>query len=288
MGFGNGVLSRTSGRTDDQFGPLERIGDVMVGRILAKLCLGLLILSTVQSSHALAGLIEFDSSTFHNMTVTQDDLTGFAVTIDIREGGVLAATMTASVTYGGGTNPFDSGDAWSVGNEFRFRGSSTPTSDTPNETADGLWEVQITPEAGWAVEGITLFSTGTTLANPIFEGLTSDGVATVADANQGAAGELLNNYDDGDAFVDGDDLIFNSGSAANGFRRDDHSELWSYDSLGATELSFTYRAGPVPTISTEGIALDVSLTAVPEPAGCMLLGLADLCGIRVRRRRRRT
>ncbi len=259
----------------------------MVCRILGKLCFGLLILGTVDSGYVLAGLVEFDSSTFHNMNVTQDDATGFAVTIDIREGGVLAATMRAQMTYGGGTNPFDSGDAWAVGNEFRFRGSSTPTTSTPNETADGLWEVMISPEPGWNVDGITLFSTGTTLANPVFEGLTSDGVATVADANQGTAIELLSNYDDGDSFVDGDDLIFNSGSAANGFRRDDHSLLWSYDSAGATELSFTYRAGPVPTISTEGIALDVSLSSTPEPSSCILLGLAGLCSVRIRRRRSR-
>ena len=82
-----------------------------------------------------AGLV-YTSSTFSNFTVTQDDASGFAATADIFESGTKVGVIEASVVYGGGTNPFDSGRNWGAGATFRALGQSTNDNE-PNETASG-------------------------------------------------------------------------------------------------------------------------------------------------------
>lgn len=231
-----------------------------------------------------AGLV-YTSSTFSNFTVTQDDLLGFAATADIFESGTKVGVIDASVVYGGGTNPFDSGSIWGAGATFRALGQSSNDNE-PNETAAGFWNFDVTPEPGYTVDGISLFTVGTVIANPTFANLTSNGTATVFDANQGTADELLQSHDDGDAFVNGDDLVFNAGSLITGIDNPVHTRNWAYDSAGATNLSFDYLAGPVTNITNEGINIDVQFSvAVPEPSSLWLLGLLSIPSVRSRRRR---
>ncbi len=225
------------------------------------------------------------SSTFGNFTVTQNNASGFAATADIFESGVKAGVLEASVAYGGGTNPFNSGSLWGDGGFFRATGQSTNTNNLV-ETADGDWSFNVTPEPGWTTVGLTIFTSGTVIANPVFAGLTSDGTATVHDDQQGTPEELLNNYNDGDAFVNGDDLVFNAGTLATGITSTQHNRLWSYDSAGATSIRFTYEAGPVSNITNEGIAFDAQLRSTPEPSSFLLLGLAQIFVLGRRRQRR--
>lgn len=228
--------------------------------------------------------IVYSSATFTNFTVLTNNATQFSASGDILQGGVVAGTITGTMVYGGGTNPFNSGSLWGTGAEFRIGGSSTATAEA-NETADGFWSFTITPNANWSVDGVSLLSNGTVLGNPTFANLTSNGAATVHDDNQGAADELLGNYDDGDLFVNGTDLVFNDGTLSTGITGAAHARLWSYDSVGATNLSFTYESGPVSNISNEGLALDVQLSfAIPEPSSIALMFAAGM-GLLARRRR---
>lgn len=229
------------------------------------------------------GQIVYSSSNFTNRVVVSSTATQYSITADILESGVLAGTLNGSLTYGGGTNPFTAPN-WVAGGNLNILGSSTNTSET-SETADGVWDFSITPAAGFQVDGISLFTNGTVIGNPTFANLTSNGTGSVIDANEGTSTELFSNYNSG-AFVNGDDLVFNAGGLSTGIDLPDHSLRWSYDSAGATQLSFDYQAGPVANISNEGIRLDVQLSAiaVPEPSGFALLGL--LGSLAVLRRRK--
>ena len=237
------------------------------------------------ASQTVVGSIVYNSATFSNFNVITNDATQFSASADILQGGVNAGTIVATQLYGGGTNPFNSGTLWGAGNDFRIGAFSTQTSEV-NETADGLWSISVTPNANWSVDGISLFSTGSVISNPTFGNLSSNGVATVHDDNQGTTTELFSNYNDGDAFLNGDDLIFNPGDLPTGIISDDHTRLWSYDSAGGTDLTFRYEAGPVANISNEAFAVDLELTLalIPEPSSLGLMMAASL-GLLARRRR---
>ena len=215
--------------------------------------------------------INYSSNTFANGSAL-NSATAYSITADILDSGSVVGSISGSLTYGGGSNPFVQPN-WNAGATLAISGSSVATSET-NETADGLWSFTVTPAVGYQVDGISLFSSGSILANPTFANLTSNGVATVTDANEGTALELFNNYNSG-AFVNGTDLIFNARSTGNGIPSAEHADLWSYDSAGATQLSFNYEAGPVPNISGEALRLDVQLSAisVPEPSSLTLVVL---------------
>lgn len=228
--------------------------------------------------------IDYISSTFANRNVVVSDATQYSITADILEGGNLAGSISGTLTYGGGSNPFVAPN-WNSGSSLLINGLSVDTAETV-ETADANWSFSITPAAGYQVEGISLFSNGTSIANPTFANLTSNGVATVTDANEGTATELFNNYNSG-AFTNGTDLVFNTGSTNNGIPSTAHTGNWSYDSAGATQLSFDYLAGPVPNISNEGLRLDVQLStvSVPEPSSLVVVGLMGSLAVLRRRKK---
>ena len=147
------------------------------------------------------------SSTFQNFLVTQNDTNGFAVTADVVEGGVVAGVLTASMTYGGGTNPFNSGIDWGpAANAFRIFGRSTEDVNGP-DTADGFWDISVSAAAGFQVEGISVYSLGSALGNPDFINVQTNGSATVADDNS-----LLDNLNDGDSLASGC-LLYTSDAA---------------------------------------------------------------------------
>lgn len=227
----------------------------------------------------------YTSASFANRSILENSSVRYSVQSDIMENGSVVGTLTATMTYGGGTNPF-SDHLWHTGSSFTAEGNST-TSGENSETADGVWDFVIAPAAGYQVDGITLFSNHTLLANPVISNLTSNGTARVWDDNQGLSNELLANYDNGDLFTNGDDLEFNSGSLAGGIDIADHSERWSFDSAGATSLSFTYQAGPVSDIGREGIKFDAALSfvGVPEPSSLLILSAVSLLTLARRRRR---
>ena len=244
--------------------------------------------------------ITYTSSSFSNFTLTTDTDTQLTATADIFQGSVLAGTATVTMVYiapstlgdmqPGGTNPFvrpvnaDGDLLWSASNDFRITASSIQDSEL-NETAFGAYTISVTANAGFQVDGISLFSQGTVLANPTFQDLTSNGVGSVADDNQGEADELFASHNDGDAFTNGDDLIFRPGSLSTGIEVDDHSRNWSFDSAGATLLTFDYLAGPVVNITSEGLRFDVQLSTapVPEPGSAVLLGIVSLFAMRRRK-----
>ncbi len=240
--------------------------------------------------------ITYTSSSFRNFRVDTDTDMQLTASADIFQGNVLAGTATVTMVYvapgtTGGTSPFvrpensTGGLFWSASDDFRITASSPADLDENNETAFGAYTISVTANAGFQVDGISLFTDGTVLANPTFQDLSSNGVGSIADLSQGAANELLANYDDGDSFVNGDDLIFNDGDVTNGFSREFHSRLWSFDSAGATLLTFDYLVGPVRTITNEGIRFDVQLSTVPvpEPGNAVLLGIASLFALRRRK-----
>ena len=121
--------------------------------LLILLTLSLWLTSPPKSRAALV----YTTSSFNNFTITQNDAIGFAATADIFEGGVKAGVLNASVVYGGGSNPFNSGSLWGVGNFFRATGQSTNTGNVA-ETAGGIWNFSVAPEVGWQVDGMTLFT----------------------------------------------------------------------------------------------------------------------------------
>lgn len=256
----------------------------MLANPISRAVLALVILPFLALPNPATASITFDSATFGSFTIISDTTTGFSASAEILQGGVVAGTIIGTMVYGGGTNPFNSGAIWSDGNQFRTGGKSTQDGES-NETANGFWSFSVSANAGWQVDGISLLTTGTTIANPVFANLTSNGVATVSDDQQGTVNELFASHNDGDSFVNGDDLVFNTGPTNNGIRRANHALQWSYDSVGATTLSFNYQAGPVGTIADEGIAVDVqlSVTAVPEPSSCILLCLGSLAIMRRRK-----
>jgi len=223
------------------------------------------------SENSVDAQIIYSSSSFTNLNVVTDDATEYTVTTDILQGGAVAGVLTGTFIFGGGTNPFETPNVV-AGNNLIFTARSTNTSET-QETADGIYNFSIAPATGFQVDGISVFTIGTVIANPTFANLTSNGSATVIDANEGTATELFASHNSG-AFTNGSNLVFNAGPG-NGIVSDNHSRNWSYDSAGATTLSFEYQAGPVPNISSEGIRLDaqLSLATVPEPSAIALLGL---------------
>ena len=239
------------------------------------------LLAAFANSNANAQM-KYTSSEFVNRVITENSDTKYSVTTDITQNGIKVGQLDASLTYGTGTNPFEDA-VWTTGQNFSATGMST-SSDTENdETAAGIWDFSVTAEAGYRVDGLSLFSLNTILADPIFSNITSNGVATVWDGNQNKANELLGNHESGDIVANGSDLVFNNGSGSNGIAPGDHSELWSYDTNG-TEISFEYQAGPVEAITAEGIRFDASFSAIPEPS---TLGVLAFLGSAIALRRRR-
>ena len=231
--------------------------------------------------------INYSSNSFDNLVIVSSDAAQYSITADILEGGVngvVAGTISGSLTFGGGTNPFNTPN-WNDGQTLTINGISTADSEA-NETADGHWSFTVTPTAGYQVDGISLFTNGTSIANPTFANLTSNGIATVVDANEGLSNELFNSQNSG-AFVNGSDLVFNTGTTSAGITSANHTQLWSYDSAGATQLNFDYLAGPTSNISNEGLRLDVQLSAiaVPEPSTFALMGLFGSLAVLRRRRK---
>jgi len=241
------------------------------------------------SENSVDAQIIYSSSSFTNLNVVTDDATEYTVTTDILQGGAVAGVLTGTFIFGGGTNPFETPNVV-AGNNLIFTARSTNTSET-QETADGIYNFSIAPATGFQVDGISVFTIGTVIANPTFANITSDGSISVIDANEGAANELFANQNSG-PLVSGDDLIFNPGTLPTGIDIPDHSRQFSIDSAGATQLSFDYQAGPTANITNEGIRLDVQLSplsvggpaVVPEPSALALVGLlGSLAALRRRK-----
>ena len=227
--------------------------------------------------------IVFTSSTFQNLVVTQENAQGFAVTADILDGGVATGVLTASIEYGGGNNPFDDTSDWGPsGNAFRIFGRSSGTY-MGSDTADGFWNISATANAGFAIGGISIYTQGSVLGNPDFTNFVSNGSATISDSEN-----LITNYNDGDSFINGGDLLFAGGLHASGILSEDHSRNWAFNAAGATSLSFNYQVGydeSVAGIAIEGLWLDVQTTvAVPEPSSAIFLVVLGLSAIGYRRR----
>lgn len=246
----------------------------------------LLTLLSLFRADASAGL-DFTTSTFQNRTVVQNDATAFGVTVEIVEGGTVTGIMTATFTYGGGNNPFDTTTDFGTpsANALRIFGESSEDVAGP-DTADGSWDFSIAPTAGYEVTGITLFSNGTVLGNPEF-GITSDGTMTIFDGGNG--NDLIAGFNDGDTLANGSTLDFFGGTHNNGILSTVHSRNWAVNAAGANTLSFKYRVGydePINGVAVEGLWLDVATTqSMPEPGAASLLGLATLLGAFYRRRR---
>ena len=242
-------------------------------------CAAVLVSLTTQ----LKADVVYTSSTFQNLVVTQNDALGYAVTADIIEGGVASGVLVASIEYGGGNNPFNDGSDWGPSaNAFRIFGRSTGNF-AGSDTADGSWDISVTANAGFAIGGISVYSQGSVLGNPDFTNFVSNGSATISDDNN-----LITNYNDGDSFANGGDLLFAGGSHASGILSADHSQNWAFNAAGATSLSFDYQVGhdeTVAGVAIEGLWLDVQTTvAVPEPSSAIFLVVLGLSAIGYRRR----
>lgn len=238
-----------------------------------------------QTSELKADIV-FRSSTFQNLVVTQDDALGYAVTADINDGGVATGVLSASIEYGGGNNPFNDASDWGPSaNAFRIFGRSTENF-AGSDTADGFWNVSATANAGFAIGGISVYSQGSVLGNPDFTNLVSNGLVTISDSE-----DLITNYNDGDSFANGGDLLFAGGSHASGILSEDHSQNWAINAAGATSLSFNYQVGydePIAGVAIEGLWLDVQtipVATIPEPNSAMLIAAMGLSAIGYRRRR---
>ena len=226
----------------------------------------------------------YTSATFQNTFVTQDDALGYAITADVVEGGVTTGILTASLVYGGGTNPFNDGSAWGASSgAFRIFGSST-NNVAGFDTATGDWDLSVTALSGYQVDGITVFSEGAVLGNPDFTNIVSDGVSTIYDSTN-----LIGNVVDGQVIANGGSLLFNGGINSNGIESSNHARNWGINA-DASALSFTYSVGfdeSVGNIAFEGLRLDVQTSAVssiPEPSCFAMIGLG-IAFIGMRRRR---
>jgi len=229
--------------------------------------------------------IDFESAIFQNTTITQNDAAGYAITADILEDGSVVAQLSASVEYGGGTNPFNTGDSWRAASGI-YQIYAESTGVVPgDDTADGNWDISVTPNAGWKVDGISVFTNGTTIGNPDITNVTTDGIGSVFNSNG-----LITNRTDGDVIPNGGDLLFSGGSHPSGIPTADHSRLWAINAADATQLSFTYSVGhdeTVRVIAIDAIQMDVALSqivAVPEPSTAVVSFLA-MSALFLRRKR---
>ena len=225
--------------------------------------------------------IAYTSSAFENMVITQNDAFGFAITADVTEAGITTGVLTASYTYGAGSTPFNTGENWGGTSNFRIPGTTNLNPDG-TDTASGDWNISVTALAGYQVDGLSVFTQGTSISNPDFTNITSNGIATVCEAS-----DLISNVSHGDVIPNGGNLDFNAGTSANGIISDDHSQEWAINVAGSA-LSFTYLAGfdePVNNVANEGLRLDVQISeAVPEPSSFAIIGLG-MVFIGMRRRR---
>lgn len=247
---------------------------------ISSLCLFAFLLASASAA------ITYSGADFANLTVTSSTAAGQTATADLQLGGITVGSITASVTYGGGTNPYED-VLWATGPTFGATGFSQETPAT-SETADGSWSFSASANAGYQIDGVSLFSSGTNLSNPTYSNLNTDGVATVQDDNEGTATELLANVDDGDTIANGSSVVFNPGSLSTGWPTADHTQNWSYDSAGGSSISFQLQSGPVTNLTYESVRFDVAVSAVPpvpEPSAPLLAALA-LGGAALRRRRR--
>lgn len=227
--------------------------------------------------------IDFESAIFQNTLITQNDTDGYAITTDVVEGGTVAGRMSVSLDYGGGTTPFDSGDRWrAVSNAFRIYGDSTGTF-AGDDTADGVWQISVTPNAGWQVDGISIFTNLTTIANPNFANISSNGVGSLFDDNN-----LVANFADGDSVPNGSTIDFNG--QTGGIPSADHSRRWAYNAAGASDVNFRYEAGMDEVVATVGVeaihvSVQMSVISVPEPASASIVLMA-MSTLTLRRRRK--
>jgi len=230
--------------------------------------------------------VAYTSSTFQNLVVTQNNTLVYAVTSDIVENGIVTGTLTASIEYGGGNNPFNDTSDWGPSaNAFRIFGRSTGNF-AGSDTADGTWKISATANAGYQIDGISLYTQGSVLGNPDFTNVNTNGSATVSELS-----ELITNYNDGDSFTNGDNLLFAGGTHASGILSEDHSRNWALNAADATSLSFNYQVGhdeTVAGIAIEGLWLDVQTStalAVPEPSSIFFIASIGLATIGKRRRK---
>ena len=235
------------------------------------------------TANANANLV-YVSSTFANPVINQNDALGYSVTADVLEGGVMTGSVTASIVYGtGGSDPFSSATLWGpTGTSFGIAGESN-LNPVGTDTASGDWNISVAAVAGYQVDGISVFTQGTSIANPDITSITSNGIATLYDG-----GGLITNAADGSVIANGGSLDFIAGTTSNGIVSDDHSQLWAINVDGSA-VSFNYAVGfsdPVNNISFEGLRFDVqtSVAPVPEPSCFAMIGLG-MAFLGMRRRR---
>lgn len=238
------------------------------------------------ASHAAA---TFTGATFSNLTVVQDDAAALVITADVTVGGAVVGALDASLTKVGGTPGFNT-SSWSASGQLNATGQGGAS--TGDDTGIGDWAFTITPIAGWQVDGISTFTNGTVLGNPIYSNITSNGAATLQEDITGGLGAgLITNAADGDSIANGGSLNFGIGSNVNGINGVDHSNLWSLDFAGASTIGFRYSAGTqvggeVPTLGGEALRIDASLSEappVPEPSAGLLAAFGGLLLLRRRR-----
>lgn len=238
------------------------------------------------ASHAVT---TYTGASFSNYAIVQDDATALVITADVSVGGVVVGALDASLTeVAGGTTDFTA-SSWSASGQLNATGIGSNPAGT--DTAFGDWAFTITPIAGWQVDGISTFTNGAILGNPIYSNITSNGAATLQEDITGGLGAALTDGANGDSYANGSTLTFGIGTNTNGIDIVDHSNLWSLDFAGASTIGFRYAAGAqvggeINNIGGEGIRIDASLSEappVPEPSAGLLAAFGGLLLLRRRR-----
>lgn len=227
-------------------------------------------------------------ATFNNLTVGPTAvMNGTSATYDLlSSGGETIGNVT--IDYGDLVRFDQASSSQASGGYLQFMaedlGGFGPGSASVNWTID----IQITA-AGWYLDGYSMFSERSVLANPVWSDLTFDGEASIYDGVTTVSGGFFPDYATGDLLISGNDLVSGNGTTASGWTVGSPWAVnFNLDESVTTSasISFGYSTHKSGSYTVQNEVLDLSFSAVqiPEPTSMALLGIFAASSM-IRRRR---